>query len=78
MYCAAGEELVDAVTVTGEPSVAFAVGVQTVTAVLLAGVQLACALAGFTAIIVDNTTKTVRTETRVKRTLALRVPTFPH
>jgi hypothetical protein len=78
MYCTAGEELVDAVTVTGEPSLAFAFGVQTVTAVLLVGVQLACALTEFAAIIVDNTAKTVRAETRVKRTLALRVPTFPH
>jgi hypothetical protein len=41
MYCTAGEELVDAVTVIGEATVAFGVGVQTVTAVVLVGVQLA-------------------------------------
>ena len=41
MYCTAGEELVDAVTVMGEATVAFGAGAQTVTAVVLAGVQLA-------------------------------------
>jgi hypothetical protein len=78
MYFTAGEELVDAVTVMGEATVAFGVGVQTVTSVVLAGVQLACALAELATIIVGSTSKTYRAKTRLKRTLALRVPTFPH
>jgi len=41
MYCTAGEELVDAVTVIGDATVAFGVGVQTVTVVVLVGAQLA-------------------------------------
>jgi hypothetical protein len=78
MYCTAGEELVDAVTVIGEATVAFGVGVQTVTAVVLVGVQLACALAELGTIMVDSTTKTNRVKTRIKRNLALRAPTIPH
>jgi hypothetical protein len=78
MYFTAGEELVDAVTVMGEATVAFGVGVQTVTSVVLAGVQLACALAELATIIVGSITKTYRAKTRLKRTLALRVQTFPH
>jgi hypothetical protein len=78
MYCTAGEELVDAVTVIGEATVAFGVGVQTVTAVVLVGVQLACALAELGTIMVNSTTKTNRAKSRVKRNLALREPTIPH
>jgi hypothetical protein len=73
MYLTAGEELVDAVTVIGEATVAFGVGVQTVTAVVLVGVQLTCALAELATIIVGSTTKTYRAKTRLKRTLALRI-----
>jgi hypothetical protein len=58
MYCTAGEELVDAVTVMGEATVAFGEGVQTVTAVVLAGVQAACALAELATIIIGATSKT--------------------
>jgi hypothetical protein len=78
MYCTAGEELVDAVTVIGEATVAFGVGVQTVTAVVLVGVQLACALAELATIIAGSTAKRNKAETRGKRTFALRKPTFPH
>jgi hypothetical protein len=77
MYCTAGEELVDAVTVIGEATVAFGAGVQTVTSVVLAGVQLTCALAELATMIVGSATKTNRAKTRVKRTLVLREPTYP-
>ena len=72
MYSTAGDELVDAVTVMGEATVAFGVGVQTVTSVVLAGAQLACAPAELATIIVGNNTKTYRAKTRLKRTLAPR------
>jgi hypothetical protein len=77
MYSTAGEELVDAVTVMGEATVAFGVGVQTVTSVVLAGVQLACALAELATIIVGSTTKTYRAKTRLKRTSGPPCTDFP-